>query len=265
VDQPFFILGALVLASWWNRVSEASAFLDAANYQEAASYQSAAALRGAAALGGAVKSESELPSTQVDAGEDGVRTQALPVGQIQGEAQTGPQTSMRRGDARYPAFEAERVEEPDRTAPERLVIPVLGVDAKIVLKPFTGKTWDIRGLRTDVAWLEGTAHPGDEEGNTVLAGHIMVKNLGRGPFRFLDRLKPGARIVVYTEEKIYAYQVREQVVVKETEGEVTMDTGKAQLTLLTCTTWDPEKETYLRRRAVFADLVEVKPLLPEGG
>jgi LPXTG-site transpeptidase (sortase) family protein len=206
-----------------------------------------------------------LPSTQaVNAAEAGVETLALPAGQMQGEAQPGLQTPARRGDARYPDFEVESVEEPDRTAPERLVIPILGVDAKVVLKPFTGKTWDIRGLQADVAWLEGTAHPGDGAGNTVLAGHIMVQNIGRGPFRFLDRLKPGARVVVYTQENIYAYQVREQVVVKETEGEVTMDTGKAQLTLLTCTTWDPEKETYLRRRAVFADLVEVIPLLPEG-
>ena len=244
MDQPFFILGALVLGSWWNRVPEA------------------------AALQAATEAETEVRSPHLADPAERVAAptvvgESLPAGpEIQRETQAGSANPTRYSTDRYPAFEEESEEAPDRTPPQRLAIPDLQVDSTVVLKPFVGNTWDIRGLNADVAWLEGTAHPA-AGGNTVLAGHIMVRTIGRGPFRFLDRLKPGAKVVVYTQQKVYTYQVREQVVVKETDGEVTQDMGQTQLTLLTCTTWDEKTETYLRRRAVFADLVEVKPLLPE--
>jgi sortase A len=170
-----------------------------------------------------------------------------------------PQVSTEQ--ASFPAGrQSEPVETPavDQSAIERLVIPGLEVDARVVAKLIKGDTWDIAGLRADVAWLEGTSHPA-AGGNTVLAAHIMVRGLGKGPFRYLDRLKAGDVVLVYSRENLYVYKVREQVLVKETDSEVTLDTGRPQLTLLTCSNWDTSAETYQRRRAVFADLLRTVP------
>jgi hypothetical protein len=64
----------------------------------------------------------------------------------------------------------------------------------------------------------------EKGGHTVLAGISWCAVSEEAPSASFDRRNraPGR---VYTQEKIYAYQVREQVVVKETEGEVTMDNG----------------------------------------
>lgn len=158
---------------------------------------------------------------------------------------------------------ADPAEAEDRTPIERLAIPGLKVDVQVQLKPRKDNTWDISGLRADVAWLEGTAHPA-AVGNTVLAGHIMVRGIGKGPFRYLDRLENGASVLVYTARNLYIYQVRAQALVKETDGQVTLDTANPQLTLLTCASWDESVEQYQRRRAVFADLVKVEPLPAAG-
>jgi LPXTG-site transpeptidase (sortase) family protein len=90
----------------------------------------------------------------------------------------------------------------------------------------------------------------------------MVLNVGHGPFRFLDRLKAGAEVRVYTQQKVYTYQVREQVVVEETDSEVVANTVLPQLTLITCSNWSESEGDYLRRRAVFADLVQVQAAAP---
>lgn len=167
------------------------------------------------------------------------------------------------GAANPVALAKDPADQPDQSTIERLVIPDLKVDARVVLKPRKDNTWDIRGLRADVAWLEGTAHPASS-GNTVLAGHIMVRNLGRGPFRFLDRLKEGASVVVYTGQNEYVYRVSKQLLVKESDGEVTFNTGQPQLTLITCSNWDEAVERYQRRRVVLAELVKVEPLPVSG-
>jgi LPXTG-site transpeptidase (sortase) family protein len=110
----------------------------------------------------------------------------------------------------------------------------------------------------DVAWLGDTSSPG-LGGNTVLAGHIALRDQGNGPFRYLYNLKSGDLVYVYTARNHYTYSVREQTVVAPNDPTVVGSTGRSQLTLLTCTGWDVETLTYTRRRAVFADLVEVTP------
>jgi sortase A len=106
----------------------------------------------------------------------------------------------------------------------------------------------------EVAWLGNTSWPGLGS-NTVLAGHVTVRGLGNGPFRYLDQLKAGDELIVYTEQKIYTYNVREQQVVEEDAMWVTEPTGSSQLTLITCTAWDRDQQAYLKRLIVFSDLV----------
>jgi sortase A len=114
-------------------------------------------------------------------------------------------------------------------------------------------------MRTDVAWLGDTSWPG-LGGNTVLAGHVTVRNIGKGPFFGLDKLKAGDTVIVYTEQNVYTYVVREKRAAEPDEMEVTYATGQPQLTLITCTDWDAEARIYKMRLVVFADLQTVEPL-----
>ena len=139
----------------------------------------------------------------------------------------------------------------------RLIIPSLRVDAKVVFVPFGDATWDLAGLGQDVAWLGNI--PGQAANkNFVLAGHVTVGNAHNGPFRYLSRLAPGAKVIVYTEKKVLTYQVRDLAIVNPGDVSITQETSRSQLTLLTCTTWDEKTKSYLRRQVVFAELVKVE-------
>jgi LPXTG-site transpeptidase (sortase) family protein len=150
---------------------------------------------------------------------------------------------------------------PDTSPVVRLVIPSLSVDAIVKYVPYddVSMTWLIDGLREEVAWLGNTSWPG-LGGNTVLAGHITVRGLGNGPFRYLENIATDDQFTVYTETNKYTYKVREQVVVNETDMGVVLPTVGTQLTLITCTGWDDELDVYRFRRVVFADLIKTEPL-----
>jgi LPXTG-site transpeptidase (sortase) family protein len=153
---------------------------------------------------------------------------------------------------------------PDTSPVVRLIIPALGLDAVVAYVPFDGQTWLIEGLRQEVAWLGNTSWPG-LGGNTGLAAHVTVRGMGNGPFRYLDQLKPGDEVTLYTEKNIYTYRVREQTVVEEGDLAVLDATQTSQITLVTCTDWNQELKTYLKRLIVSADLVETDPLDRRGG
>jgi sortase A len=148
---------------------------------------------------------------------------------------------------------------PDPSAVTRIVIPSLGVDTIVKYVPFNGDTWLIGGLKQEVAWMGDTSWPG-LGGNTSLAGHIDLFNGEEGPFSRLSELKPGDQVILYTEQNLYTYAVREQMVVADTDMSVIGPTEKPQLTLITCTGWHKELKLYLQRLVVFSDLVEVKRL-----
>jgi len=144
----------------------------------------------------------------------------------------------------------------------RLVIPDLRLDAQIRYIPFDRNTWDLNSLGQSVAWLENVAG-GETTKNLVLAGHVTVRDGTHGPFRYLSRLKPGAKVVVYTEKYIYTYRVRELLIVKPEDAYLMGDSPHSQLTLLTCTTWNEKTKSYLRRQIVIADLLKFEAY-PQG-
>jgi len=148
----------------------------------------------------------------------------------------------------------------------RLVIPTLQVDAEVKYVPWdtTLETWLISGLRQEIAWLGGSSWPGLGS-NTVLAGHVTVRDYGNGPFRFLDKLKAGDEITVYTNAKVYMYRVRETAIVAESDLWVTDPTENPQLTLITCTDWSRDFQLYLKRLIIFADLVRSDPITASAG
>lgn len=145
---------------------------------------------------------------------------------------------------------------------ERMIIPSIKVNAKVVAKPYTELTWDLTNLGHDVAALEDVPTQ-TTDNNLVFAGHVTVRNGSHGPFRYLFRLVPGDIVLLEDEDYIYTYSVRDQILVYPEESSVLNDTPNLQLTLITCTTYDEETSTYLRRRIILADLekVELKEVL----
>lgn len=147
----------------------------------------------------------------------------------------------------------------DTSSVTRLVIPSLGVDSEVKYVPFDGTTWNVNGLKQEIAWLGDTSWPGLGS-NTVLAGHLILSGGVSGPFERLDDLRPGDQVLVYTEKGLYVYVTDGQRVVDERDFSVVEASIEPQLTLLTCTGWDPLLKRYLKRRVVVANLSDVSPL-----
>lgn len=141
---------------------------------------------------------------------------------------------------------------------ERLIIPTLKVNGKVVLKPYSELSWDLATLGQDIAFLDDI--PGQStENNIIFAGHITVRNGSNGPFRYLWKLNPGEKIILQDDQFVYTYIVRDQVLVYPEDSSVLADTSHPQLTLITCHTWDEETLSYLRRLVVSADLDTIEP------
>lgn len=151
-----------------------------------------------------------------------------------------------------------KVTEPSQTSQkfERIIIPSLKVNAPIISKPYSELTWDLSNLGQDVAVLDDIPNQ-TSENNIVFAGHVTVRNGSHGPFRYLWKLNPGEKVILYEDNLIYTYIVREQLLVYPEQSSVLNDTSQPQLTLITCATWDEESLSYLRRLVVFADLEKV--------
>ena len=149
--------------------------------------------------------------------------------------------------------------EPDSTSVNRLSIPAIGVDAVVKYVPFSGSTWLISGLKQEIAWMGDTSWPGLGS-NTGFAGHVDLVTGERGPFWDLKDLKTGDQVVVYTEKQMYTYRVNEKKVVDDTDLSVVSSTTKPQITLITCTGWSTDLRVYVQRLAIFAELINVKPL-----
>jgi sortase A len=126
----------------------------------------------------------------------------------------------------------------------RIVIPSISVDQVVV--------WgvDVEDLKKGPGWMPGTAFPG-EPGNAVLSGHRTTYG---GPFRHLDRLRPGDRIVVsFPDRPDAVYEVRAVPFDVLPSGVfVAAPTPGARLTLTTCTPVGSAE----RRLVVQAELVE---------
>jgi len=138
---------------------------------------------------------------------------------------------------------------------KRLEIPSIKLTANVIYLPFEDYTWDVSTLGQDIARL-GSMET-DRNNNLVLAGHVTLRDGSNGPFRYLAQLKPGEPILVHTEDKSYMFTVRERLIIYPEEVNVTTDTELPQLTLITCTSWDKESLTYLRRQVIVADLEKV--------
>jgi sortase A len=119
----------------------------------------------------------------------------------------------------------------------RIQIPALGLDAPVV----QGDGWE--QLKKGVAQHLGTANPG-EDGNVVLSAHDDI--FGE-LFRYLDKLKPGDQVILYTNQRQYVYDVTDTKIVEPTEVNVMAPTAKPVVTLISCYPYLVDKQRIVVR------------------
>lgn len=168
-----------------------------------------------------------------------------------------PVFSDRRAPEVFAAQEDEPIDNSLDEAPEKLLIPSLRVNAKIVYVPFSGMTWDISDLGQDIAWL-GSPTGKTNRHNLTLAGHVTLYDGRNGPLYSAARLKPGDLAYVYSATRAYTYRLQSISTVYPEDISILDDTTSPQLTLITCTTWDEETSSYLRRLVFQFNLIKVE-------
>ncbi len=139
-----------------------------------------------------------------------------------------------------------------------LEVPKLGVKMDIVGVPQSGGKWDVAWLGADAGWLEGSAFP-SWEGNSVLTGHVWNADNSAGPFRYINTLWWGDKVIVHAWGAEYVYEVRS--VRQVTPGSVSaMMKHEEQpwVTLVTCRGYNPLTDDYKYRVLVRAALVKIK-------
>jgi len=107
---------------------------------------------------------------------------------------------------------------------QRIIIPVLGVDAPVV----EGDDWE--SLKKGAGHHIGSANPG-ERGNCVISAHNDIYG---EIFRDLPDLSLGDEILVQTQTQTYRYVVQQTRVVEPTEISVMAPTSSPVLTLISC-------------------------------
>jgi sortase A len=106
----------------------------------------------------------------------------------------------------------------------RIQIPVLKIDAPIVQGD------EEEQLRKGVGQHPGTANPGDV-GNVVLSGH---NDTNGEVFRYLDKLKTGDQIIIYSFTRSYTYIVESWTLVEPDQVDVMAPTTYQSVTLISC-------------------------------
>jgi LPXTG-site transpeptidase (sortase) family protein len=125
--------------------------------------------------------------------------------------------------------------------PRRMIIPAINVDAPVV----QGVGWE--QLKKGIGQVPGTTLPG-QVSNSVYAAHNDIYG---EIFRYLDRLKPGDEVRLYTASREFRYIVREWRIVEPIEVGVMDPTPTATLTLISCYPYLVDTQ----RIIVFAGLV----------
>jgi LPXTG-site transpeptidase (sortase) family protein len=132
----------------------------------------------------------------------------------------------------------------------KLRLPVVGV-------PLKNGTWDVKGLTSQVGWLDKTAFPGFE-GNSVLTSHVISSFGVDGPFAGLNKLAVGDKIFIRSFGELHIYEIRSVREVAPSDITILKHEEESWLTLVTCADFDEKTQTYLARLVVRAVLVETR-------
>ena len=108
--------------------------------------------------------------------------------------------------------------------PQRIVIPVINVDAPVV----QGDDWET--LKKGAGHHIGSANPG-ERGNSIISAHNDIYG---EIFRDLPELNVGDEILVHTQTQAYRYVVEQTRIIEPTDVSVMAPTRTPVLTLISC-------------------------------
>jgi sortase A len=106
----------------------------------------------------------------------------------------------------------------------RIQVPAIDIDAPVV----QGDGWE--QLKKGVGQHAGTVNPG-ERGNLVLSAH---NDIFGEIFRDLDQLEAGDEVILYTNQRVYTYQVVDQQIVEPTDVQVMDPEEHPTVTLISC-------------------------------
>ncbi|MGN6783329.1 MAG: class F sortase [Marmoricola sp.] len=138
--------------------------------------------------------------------------------------------------------------------PRRVVVPTLGVDARVV--PISGATGTLlppSDARTIGWWREGRM-PGAAVGSAVLTGHTV--HTGGGAFDQLGRLRSRATVLVRTDRGWIRYAVTSSATYDKARlardaATLFARSGPGRLVLVTCSRFDGHE--YLANTVVTAE------------
>ncbi|GAA1158293.1 class F sortase [Nocardioides aquiterrae] len=164
---------------------------------------------------------------------------AQPGGAVSADPGSEPQRSPLTGTTAKPEL-AHR--EPG--APERLRIPALDVDARVLPVHAPGRTLVPPSDPTKLGWWADGAEPGADRGSALVAGHTV--HTGGGALDDLEHVDRGDAIVVRTDHGTIRYVVQSVHVYRK--GRIAEDAEKlfsqdvpGRLVVLTCEDWDGER------------------------
>jgi len=172
-----------------------------------------------------------------------------------------PWTALRAAAGAPASAAAQPASSPQATAdptPARLVIPAIGVNARIEARGLDSN----RDLATaadfrNVAWYDLGPRPGDP-GNAILNGHVNWWT-GDAVFTRLAQLRPGDRInVVRADGVAVTFKVAAKQVVDANARIASLfaPSSRSTLTLITCSgVWNPFTQSDTQRVLVSATLV----------
>ncbi|GAB3264037.1 hypothetical protein GCM10027425_28770 [Alteromonas gracilis] len=172
-------------------------------------------------------------------------------------ASSSPASPTPTADPGAPAAAPARAVPPP-PAPERLRIPALGLDERLIdLGIDAAGALEVPADPDRVGWFTGGGRP-TGTGPTVLAGHVDSRT-GPAVFAGLSDLSIGDRVeVVNAAGRTVVYEIDEiDEPAKETfpTAEVFGATSTDELRLITCRDWDAENATYAGNLVLHATAV----------
>ena len=123
----------------------------------------------------------------------------------------------------------------------RIEIPKLGLDVPL------NEGISLRSIDRGPSHWPGTAMPGGDNGNTVVAGHRVTHTR---PFRHLDRLVPGDQIIFTVDDVRSVYEVTGHEVVTPKRTDIVNQTSEPTATLFACHPPGSARYRYVVRAAM---------------
>ncbi|HOV29740.1 MAG TPA: sortase [Candidatus Dojkabacteria bacterium] len=126
-----------------------------------------------------------------------------------------------------PTLQLEDETAEEELLPDRIVIEKLNLDLPVTPVELQNGTWEVKPNVANYAL--GTDLIKESGGNVGIYGHAL-----KGIFLNIKDLKPGDRIILYSNQRKAIYQVTQSSIVLPEQVDVFHTTSKPTVTLVTC-------------------------------